>query len=268
MSKVVCKICGNSYDRLSNHLRLTHKISKYDYLEMYPNSELVSEELHNRQSNATSNQWKTNPEFVKAVISGVRKANERDKDKLVQRMIDLNERQKIDKEFSEYCSSQRSKGQVNSWKKDWVRDSRISGMKKAFDKPGYTNSQWDKIRDIDNYQPYKKGYINGVYYKSSYEKYFLEFLFSNNIKFEYEPTYFYYIDSKGKKRKYYPDYYLNDYDLYIEIHPKNLLYESFMNKISVVPNLLLLTEDELFSDDLLNIIINANTKMDNQQPRS
>lgn len=177
-------------------------------------------------------------------------------------MKSINKRQKDDPEFREYCSSKRSEGQSNPCKKNWVRESRVKGMKASFLKDGYTNKQWDKIRGIGG-QVYHQGELNGVRYRSSYEKYFSEFLFSNNIEFKYEPRYFNYTDLDCKVRKYYPDYYLVKYDLYIEIHPINLLSERFLNKIKSVPNLLLLTEKELFSDDLLGIITE---EIGNQHP--
>lgn len=251
MSKAICMICGRELDRVANHLA-SHNITKKEYLEKFPDAKMMSDEFSERLSNKTKNQWKSQ-EFREAVTSAVKLSNAKNRDKLVARMKELNKRQKDDPEFREYCSSRRSEGQSNSWKKDWVRESRVKGMKASFLKDGYTNKQWDKIRGIGG-QMYHQGEINGVRYRSSYEKYFLEFLFSNNIEFMYEHKYFEYTDLDGKVRKYYPDYYLVKYDLYIEIHPVNLLSERFINKIKSVPNLLLLTEKELFSDNLLGII--------------
>ena len=258
MSKVKCMICGYEGDLLSNHIR-THGINKYEYRELYTDSKLISEEYSNKLSDKTKEQWR-DERFRDIVISSVKASNERNRDILIQRMKDINERQLIDKDFKDYCSMRRSLGQSNSWKKDWVRNNRVLGMKKSFKRVGYTNKQWDKLRSLDTYQPYKRGVLNGTSYKSSWERYFIEFLLTNSIKYIYESNYFKYIDINNKVRKYYPDFYLSDYDIYVEIHPKNLLYDSFMKKISVVPNLLLLTEDELFSDNLLDNIKQASIK--------
>lgn len=262
MSKAICMICGRELDRVASHLT-SHNITKKEYLDKFPNAKMMSDEYLKHHSDKAKNQWKSQ-EFREAVTSAVKLSNARNHDNLVARMKEINKRQKDDPEFKKYCSSRRSEGQSNSWKKDWVRESRVKGMKSSFLKEGYTNQQWDKIRDLGG-QVYHQGEVNGVRYRSSYEKYFLEFLFSNNIKFLYEHQYFEYTDLDGKVRKYYPDYYLVKYDLYIEIHPVNLLSERFLNKIKSVPNLILLTEKELFSENLLGIITK---EIGNQHPSS
>ena len=99
---------------------------------------------------------------------------------------------------------------------------------------------------------YKHGYYNGMYYRSSYELYFLIYCFENNIKVESAETKEFrlrYIDINGKMRMYYPDFYLPDYESIIEIKPLSMIdYKN--NPIKIVAAATnyafsLVTEEEL-----------------------
>lgn len=72
-----------------------------------------------------------------------------------------------------------------------------------------------------------QGKVYGLFYRSSYEKKFIEYCVENSIKIEsasnQEFRIPYYFDDKRKW--YYPDFYLPDYDVVVEIKPISLLGE-------------------------------------------
>ena len=95
------------------------------------------------------------------------------------------------------------------------------------------------------------GYFNGIFFRSSYEKKFLEFCEKYKIKVEsaenknFRLRYLY----EGKKHWYYPDFYLPDFDVVVEIKPLSLLdFDRNLEKINVGMlnyNFWLITEEEL-----------------------
>lgn len=101
----------------------------------------------------------------------------------------------------------------------------------------------------------KKGYITGkineIFYRSSYEKIFIEYCVKNNIKIQSaESKDFrleYYIDNK--RHYYYPDFYLPDFNVIVEVKPLSML-DVNNNQEKIHEGLtqykfLLITEEEL-----------------------
>jgi hypothetical protein len=80
---------------------------------------------------------------------------------------------------------------------------------------------------LNNYKSkkYKTGYVNDIFYRSSYERIFLEYCFKKKIKVssaeskDFRVPYLW----KGKRKWYYPDFYLEEYDAIIEIKPNCFL---------------------------------------------
>lgn len=101
------------------------------------------------------------------------------------------------------------------------------------------------------------GTLNGHYYRSSYEKQFIQTCFEHNIKLETAETKEfrvpYIID--GKNKLYYPDFYLPEYSVIIEIKPSSLLNDT-TNEIKLDAamkfheNFIVITEEELFDKQL------------------
>lgn len=90
--KVVCKICGRQFETLSSHMNRAHGITIKDYLEQYPNSQIISEEYREKQSKAMSRRnrslefseyisernrenWKLKDYREKQVLSMIKKRN-------------------------------------------------------------------------------------------------------------------------------------------------------------------------------------------------
>lgn len=104
------------------------------------------------------------------------------------------------------------------------------------------------------------GYLNEIYYRSSYEKVFLQQCFDRNIKVvsaETKQWRIFYFDENNKRKMYYPDFYLPEYDCIVEIKPESMLECNnniekwtayLMNK--ECENFEMLTEEDIFGDDL------------------
>lgn len=56
---VTCLLCGLEYNKLSQHLRATHKISKEEYLEKFPGAETTSKEYSDLRRDIINNMYKT-----------------------------------------------------------------------------------------------------------------------------------------------------------------------------------------------------------------
>lgn len=98
----------------------------------------------------------------------------------------------------------------------------------------------------------KSGYVGNYFFRSSYEKIFIEYCISNDIMLrsaENKEFRVRYSSKDGKNHFYYPDFYLDDYNVVIEIKPKNLL-NLFNNDIKLetarkTHNMKIVTEHEL-----------------------
>lgn len=104
---------------------------------------------------------------------------------------------------------------------------------------------------------HKTGYVNGIYFRSSYEERFLETCQQFNITVESAGTkefrLKYFIGDK--QHFYYPDFYLPDYDCVIEIKPCSMITvdEVFVkleagNMYNKAQNYMVFTEEELFDE--------------------
>lgn len=265
MDKVKCMICGNYYKTLGIHLNRSHKISVQDYLEMYPGSRTICDSTKSKLrecANKMNNTIESNPEVKeytrKRLSEGQLKRYKDNPQECTKR--------------SEWLKSAWGNPEYRDKFLDNINDSWTDERREELSKRNsdnwktqeYREFMIDILRENGSSSNYDSGYVEDkYYYRSSYEKYFIEFLLDNNIEFLYENKKFPYKTLSGIDRMYIPDFYLPDYDYYIEIHPIRLVDDEFKNKISSVPNLYLLTEDELFGDNLLDII---HSLKDNQQP--
>lgn len=126
-----------------------------------------------------------------------------------------------------------------------------AGLKKKFSDPDFDKSVFLNRNNFS----YVKGETNGLFYRSSYEKKFIELCAEQDITLESAENTKHSIDYlavDGAWRKYYPDFYLADYDLIVEIKPTSMLdYGNNPAKIeaakSYFANYLVISENELFS---------------------
>lgn len=66
---VKCKICGKSFATLGFHIKKTHKLTKQQYLNQYPNSQLMSESYRKNLSKTIKSRFVDNPELRIGVAS-------------------------------------------------------------------------------------------------------------------------------------------------------------------------------------------------------
>lgn len=106
---------------------------------------------------------------------------------------------------------------------------------------------------------YKKGFLNNLFFKSSYEEKFILFCMKNNIKIESAENKKFrvrYIGLDNKFHFYYPDFYLPDYNTIIELKPSGLLNDEtnmikFDEACKNLENYSILTEEELNNEENL-----------------
>lgn len=99
----------------------------------------------------------------------------------------------------------------------------------------------------------KTGYINDIFFRSSYEKIFIEFCIDKDILIESAENKKFrvrYYDKNNIPRFYYPDFYIPKYNSIIEVKPKSMLTMDInARKINaaqeIYPNFFIVTEDEL-----------------------
>jgi hypothetical protein len=286
-----CKICGNCFDsnnKLSAHVRLTHKIPRKNYYDLYikidgegncvecgkettfrGNKYLVfcSHECYNK-SDITSHQRsvfnkgkKQNKETIEKRI-----ANTDQNKKEETRQKTLKERYKDEMPFKRKSfgprksppprTKEHSKKIAESRKNNKTNiHTEITKLKiKKTIRELYDSD--DAPITIGKYNSYVCGYYGEFYYRSSYELTFLKYCDKNNIKVvsaetkEFRVRYF---DDNGISRFYYPDFYLPKYDVVVEIKPLSML--NYGNNIiksheaSLIYSYIIITEEELLDLD-------------------
>ena len=90
----------------------------------------------------------------------------------------------------------------------------------------FSDPNFDKSVFMSKPKGNNTGYINGIYYRSSYEKRFINICIKNNISIESAENNKFaikYTDIAGKARTYFPDFYLPNYDIVVEVKPLSML---------------------------------------------
>lgn len=109
---------------------------------------------------------------------------------------------------------------------------------------------------------HKQGKIENLFYRSSYEKKFIEYCLTNNIKIESAETKEFRVPYifEDKQKYYYPDFYLPEYDLVVEIKAEyKLTDEQTQCKIQACMKrhaMILICEEELENLDEYFLYLN------------
>jgi hypothetical protein len=125
----------------------------------------------------------------------------------------------------------------------------------------YYNENEYKYTPSDKNKNSKTGYIQDIFYRSSYEEFFIYFCLDHNIEIisaENKKYSVKYIGENGRNHRYYPDFYLKDYDLIVELKPIWRLSQDkvkILSGINYFKHYLLLTQNEIFNDNFLNIFL-------------
>ena len=226
-----CEICGKEFkSNLSRHI-VVHNISKEEYLNLYPNSKLISDEYSKQRS-----------EISKSIFD--------DEHREIQRQ-NLN----YQREHTDFCKKQHD-GIIKLWQNPEFRERKNAQSGRILtkrNKENWANSEYrakriQKSRETATKQwtnpSYREHMLpiilsniearnniqvtehNGVEYRfrSKLEKQLICKLIDINEPFEYETKHIRYLDTtQNKIRTYIPDLYLPQYNLILEIKPKTLL---------------------------------------------
>lgn len=219
-------------------------MSKDEFIEKYPNCELVSDTQRLNASNAGHKsmikQW-NDPVF---------------RDKMIRRNCETlsnarNNPKVIEKKISRLKEVNRERLKT-LWKDDEYREKMSDKMKVQHSDPN------GKLKKSIIQNSGKKRYTfygkSEIHMRSKWEVKFARWLTDNSIDFEYESKAFKY-EYNNSKKIYYPDFYLPKYDLYCEVKPKAFISDLTNAKAEAVKcdghNFMYITENELSNLDNL-----------------
>ena len=208
-------ICGHKVNKdLSNHLRKSHGLSNKEYQDMYPDSEVCSEEVkEHRRSNGIKTShilWRTEAgsDFrARRSQCMTNTNNENWKNPEYREM--MSERGKA--QWTDEYRELKSKLAKDQWSNPDIKAKQIESLKDFYNSPEGLEAIRKKVR-------FKVEY-NGVIYRSRWEVDLAHFLDIKRINYEYERVVIRYLDSSGRVRRYITDFYLRDYNLIIEVKP-------------------------------------------------
>lgn len=229
MSLCKCPICGAEKRNLTKHVKMAHDMAKDDFLNMYPNTKMVSEETSELNSKSTIENWK-DEEYRKSCSSYTKEKGNKggasqkgtkrsDEAKANYKAASLTEKGRTTR-------SQTMRKVVNKLWKDENYRARQSekGQRQAVE---YMQ---------DENRGHKRYKYNGISYRSTWEVKLAEVLCKLGVNFEYEKGRFYYSSKDGARHFYVPDFYLTDYNFYVEVKPKEFITEVTDLKMEAVRN--------------------------------
>jgi len=286
-----CKICGNCFDSnnsLSAHVRITHKIPRKDYYDLYIKTEgegiciecgkettfrgnkyliFCSYECYHK-SDITSYKRslfnkgkKQSTERIKQRI-----ANTDQKKKESTRQKTIKERYKDGPPFRRKSSEPRKPPPPRTKE----HSNKIAESRKNNGTNIHTETTKYKIKEtikklyasddapvtIGKTKTYVCGYYDELYYMSSYELLFLKYCKNNNIDVISASTKNFrvrYFDDNKNPRFYYPDFYIPKYDVVVEIKPLSMLdfgnNPTKFHEASLIYSYIIITEEELLDLD-------------------
>lgn len=222
-----CSICdASNYKTLVKHIRCYHKITIPEYLEEYPDDLIYTKEM---QENFSKGGYNANKAMRDTGF-----------------------------DFSERSRKARETELKNDPDAYYKRNQRL------MQDPEFRERATQRILSVSpSYYKYPHEY-NGVtiYFKSSWELIFAEFLESINIDYEYEKVSIpYYCSTEQRNRLYFPDFYIYDKNLMIEIKPKCDLNDQTVQEkakacIDKGYKFKFITQDELFNNNLNEDLLN------------
>ena len=252
---VTCNICGKKFITIGHHIKIKHGVSIEEYLKMYPNATISSEEFLNDRREKVKKSCNT--EEFRSKMSEIGYKN--------------NSRPERRKQSSEILKSLNKNPEfrelgIKAWKeklKDPVFYKEHSELLSKNAK-----EQWSK--DYDNLSKKVGPHIwkSEMFekpFRSFAEMFLAEQLLVSGIQFSYEKHYFkYYCSEKNKIRKYNPDFYLTDYDLFIEVkYKESVIDKTTAEKIKAVQSegkqiILVFHNDIIKSPSVVSYILNNN----------
>lgn len=216
---IICPICNNKYKRLCNHFATKHKdINFVEFQKLHPEYLYVSKSMHNQLATDTLKQWE-NSEFRELMVNKTKKQWENEE---FRKLMSINMIERLKK-----------------WNEN---DTDGSFHKQCLENLGHSFGGRIHYKD----------YL----FRSELEVKFAKLLDEYGIKYEYETIQIPYI-LNDKKHIYFPDFYLPEYNLILEVKPKELTWWK-LNKIKYAAaidngyNIMYATEHTTVEDILNN----------------
>ena len=251
-----CQICGKRYHRLLSHVKLSHGMTKEEYLSKYPHSKIHSDEYISKHKITSDKIKKSQIKFWTSPESNETRQHLSEIQREIQAQIP-----KEVKEERAKLRNQQIKNDINRYNR-FREKCRIASRKywdnidedtKKINIARWNNGWKNWYNNLDEEERLAKQHrcrvrrmikvnINGIDYtfKSQLEFIIANFLAKNNIIFEYESIV---IDiSKynniNSRKKYYPDFYIPKYNLILESKglyrkSKNETNEDVLNFLNV-----------------------------------
>ena len=211
---IECKLCGRLCKKLGVHIKKKHKISKEDYLEMFPGSVFYICRPEDSER------------FRKNRIVGWEKCSDEFKAEHGRKFSENLKKKWEDPEYRKEKLKQLSEDAENQWKTNKPFKDKMMKVNRENRKNqilnGTTKSGLKKFK-FNNRELYFRSYLDFCIYKNLLE------LFDES-EFKYESLWIKYYDSqKNKFRHYVPDFYVPKYNLIIEGK-----YEEYLQDINVL----------------------------------
>lgn len=230
-----CQICGHKCHRMASHIKIVHKISKDEYLKMYPNSKMNSDErIYNQnefnkkmtiiqQNNQKLYGDKINQKISKSQLKRFQNLSEEKRKNLslkaIQRNIFRRNNKILDRKFKNKCSEASLKywNNISSDRKQERIAYLIDCWKTWYNSLSNEEQKYYRRNSLNKKQKFNFTILgnNKYKFKSKLEKFVAEFLYINNIKFEYENLTINYIHDNIIK-KHIPDFYLPKFNIILE----------------------------------------------------
>jgi len=268
IEKLRCPLCGKEgISRMSSHLYNSHPdMSKEKFLELYPNTKMVSDNLHEKQSKATKVQWEDSNYRNLMTANASLQISEQWKDPKFRRIqfeknsSSMKERWKSS-EFRERKSKEAGDTLRRLWENEDFRKKRIDAGSKVLLKL-WEDDEWRQWKCLQQSKTMleklavkkkKIEYINRhgslIKMRSLFECRFASHLDTLNIDYEYESLPIKY-EYKGKSHTYFPDFLIREQNLVIEVKPSCYLNNDLVlaKKLAVIEqgyNFEFVTENDL-----------------------
>lgn len=160
---VKCAICGCEKKTLTRHIKTVHNMSIEEYQELYPNSEIISQQTKDNRSKAGKKTF-DNPENIERVRKMCKDkwSDPEQRKKLSEVSRETKLRQWKDIEYRKHISECSSKQMKEQWKGKEFRESqsnRISNMMKdKWNDDEYRSRKTEELQNMWNNVEYRNKY--------------------------------------------------------------------------------------------------------------
>lgn len=212
VSFVKCPICGKEKRNLTKHVNMAHKLTKEEFLSIYPNTQMVCEETSNLISKSLEQNW-LDEDYAKRCSSYTREKGNLGGAHLKGKPKSEETRLKM-KAYANSAEGKkiRSENLTKTLKRLNTDEKYVANLREQGRKQMLKNLE-------DEHYGHKRYKYNDISYRSTWEVEVAKVLDTLHLEYKYEPTRFTYQDEEGILRLYIPDFYLPKYKLYLEVKP-------------------------------------------------